>query len=70
MATDRTREIQAPLSSSACPQPVDLWRPNRRERATILARPADQRPTLTSWHSADGRTRYAYDGISIRKVQG
>lgn len=67
MASPKTFEQQAvPLSRFATTRSVSA---TPEERAAAMALPPGQRRALQTWQSADKRTIYAYDGISIRLLK-
>lgn len=67
MATERTRELTRSIPSTQAR--YHALRPlNPQQKAAVLATPAGQRQVLHIYASADGRSRYAYDGIQIRRI--
>jgi hypothetical protein len=68
MATDKTKAITAPLQSTQAQQfnPPRL-KPERLRDVQQMA--PEKRPVCDTYRDRHGRL-YAFDGVSIRRVQG
>jgi hypothetical protein len=68
MATDSTKSLTAPLQSTQA-QAFNPPRLKPEFEKPVQQMPAGQRPVLDTYRDRRGRL-YAFDGVSIRRVQG
>lgn len=68
MATEKTKAQTAKLDSTKAKAfRVPRAKPDTLKR--LQATPSGQRLAVAMYASSDGRAKYAFDGISIRRIQ-
>lgn len=68
MATEKTKAQTAKLDSTKA-KAFRVPRAKPETLKALQAMEAGKRPAVAMYASSDGRAKYAFDGISIRRIQ-